>query len=572
MLRDRRRQSKAAPNAMKLAWRQSRGGLVIIGIFSIFTNLLRLVTPIYVLQILDRIPASRSVETLVMLTVITVCAIFTGFLLEIMRRRMLLHWGSWIERQFGPKLVHAGLSTEAQERDLTPSKTLRDLATVRSFVSGQALPAWLDVVWAPVFIIVAYLINPLLAAIAFGGLLCVLILGILQEVLTRSSRQVTRQALLDSKEWVATAERNSETVGPLRMAGNVTKRWSEAAFERQDEGLRSKKIMISMNAAIRLMGRLLRISILAVGLWLVIGDVLTLGGVIAAGFLGRMAFQAVQRAMLKWREWRLAHAAYIRLRTALSLVGTSEVSMLDHSMPAPLLIEDLGYRYPNQAASVLKRIGVIMEPGKVLCVIGPSASGKTTFSRLAIGMLRPRYGSIRLGQLDVWRLSQEGQGAYAGYLPQDIRLFRGTVRENIAHMATGDFSQVVEAAKLAGAHDIILKLPLGYDTEISEDEPLLSAGQRKAVALARTFYGWPQLIVMDEPEPHLDRSARRVLTRALKTCASQGSIVIVTSQSRSLTKVADKVILLGGDKIEIIESRDEIDALRSTQRRTRRSA
>jgi PrtD family type I secretion system ABC transporter len=570
LLRASRKQSKPDSGIVKTAWKRSRPGLCLIAVFSTFINLCRLATPIFVLQILDRIPASRSIETIVMLSVITLCAITAGILLEVMRRRMFLHWGSWIERQFGPVLIQSGLADDVYGDAMTPSDTVRDLSTIRSFVSGHGLLAWIDVVWAPAFVLVAYLISPLLAGIVVIGILCVLLLGMFGDILTRSSRETAQRASSDSKEWVIAAEHGGETIGPLRMAGNVTQRWSEATFERLDETLRSRQITINVNAAIRFCGRCLRVVLLGVGLWLFIVDDMTLGGVIAAGFLGRMAFQAVRDAMMRWRDLAVAKRAYKRVSGALQTIGNSDVSMLDHTLTAPLAIQDLSYRYPGQSASVLKRINMTLKPGTTLCVVGPSASGKTTFSRLAIGRLRPRQGSIRIGDVDISRLRQDGQHHYVGYLPQDISLFRGTVRENIAHMTKGDFSQVVEAAQLAGAHDPILTLPQGYDTDLVEGQALLSAGQRKAIALARAFYGWPQLIVMDEPEPHLDRNARRTLVRALKTCAEQGSIIVVTSQSKSLTRIADKVLLLEDGKLRLIEAREEIDALRRS--RTRRSA
>lgn len=559
---------------MRNAWRRSYAGLAVIFLFSIFVNLLKLATPLYVLQILDRIPASRSMETLVMLTVIAVAAVLTGVILEVIRRRMFMHWGAWIERHFGPNLVHAGLSTQTVAGAMAPSKALRDLSTVRQFVSGSGLLAWLDVIWAPLFVTVVYLIDPLLAWIVLAGVVLVLALGLLQELMTRSAREAARRAMVDGREWVAAAERNSETIGPLSMAGSLVERWSEAASERLDEGLRSRKLTITMSAAMHFLGRCLRIALLAIGIWLVIENGLTLGAVVAAGVLGRMAFRSVEKAMLKWRELVVAKGAYSRLRTALGAETALQTSMIDNQLPAPLIIQDVGHRYTNQSASVIKRISTTLMPGEVLCVIGPSASGKTTFSRLVSGLLAPKSGSIRLGDVDTARLPEDGEVSHIGYLPQDVRLFRGTVRENIARMSQGDFNLVVEAAKLTGVHDIILNLPEGYDTEIAEDEPLLSAGQRKGIALTRALYGWPQLIVMDEPEPHIDRGARRAMIRALKSCTAQGSIIVVTSQSKAMSKIADKVLLLGGTRIELLDDKDAITALtRSrTRPRTQRSS
>lgn len=566
MNRSSRSRNNGHDREMKSAWRQSFSGLFIALMFSVVVNLLKLATPLYVLQILDRIPSSRSVETLFMLTAIALAAIVTGCVLEVVRRRMFMHWGAWIEHHFGPKLVHVGFSSQTTANAMAPSKALRDLATIRQFVSGSGLLAWLDVIWAPFFVAIVFLIDSLLATIAFAAMALALALGIAQEFMTRTARERARRAQVDGREWVANAERNSETIGPLSMAGNLAERWSDAATVRLDEGLRSRKVTVTITAAMRFLGRCLRIALLAVGIYLVIEGELTLGTVVAAGVLGRTAYRAVERAMLKWRELVVAKRAYERVNEALCTETRPAPSMIERQLPAPLVIRDLGHRYASQPASVIKRISTTLMPGEVLAVIGPSASGKTTLSRLVSGLMKPRAGSIRLGDVDTARLPEDGYARYVGYLPQDVRLFSGTVRENIARMRQGEFSLVVEAAQLSGVHDIILGLPEGYDTDITDDEPLLSAGQRKGLALARALYGWPQLIVMDEPEPHIDRMARRAMTRALKTCTAQGSIVVVTSQSRTISKIANKVLLLGS-KVELLDDKDIIASL--TRRRSR---
>ncbi len=552
--------SSKQEDVLRTAWRKSYAGLAAIGVFSIFINILKLATPLYVLQLLDRIVASRSHETLVMLTMMVLVAIVSSILLEVIRRRMFIHWGTWIERSFGPQLFAVGLQKDLGQVP-SSSSMLRDISTIRSFVSGTGLIAWLDIIWAPLFVGCVFLISPPLAYIVLTAVLITLTLGTVNELTTRNSRDITYKARKDDREWISSAERNRETVGSLNMAANLAKRWSRSAFARLDEGMRSQILNIYFAAAMRFVRQCLRILVLGFGLWLVINQELTLGAVIAASVVGRIAYSLVENAMLKWREMMTAKRAYGRIKTFLGKDNSYQVSMSQTNVPVPLFIEQVSYRYPNQAASVFRGITVTVNPGEVLCVIGQSAMGKTTFSRLVTGLISPRSGKIRLGDVDVSRLPQQSTRRDIGYLPQDITLFQGTVRENIARMAEGHINRVIRAAKRAGVHETILKLPEAYDTEIVENEPLLSAGQRKSIAIARAYYASPALIVMDEPTPHLDEPARLALFATIARWKRKGIIVVLTTQSNELSRFADKVILLKSSKLDILQTPEDVAAL-----------
>jgi PrtD family type I secretion system ABC transporter len=529
-----------------------------VGFFSVFINILRLATPLYILQILDRVVASRSIETLFMLSVITLIAIVCGVLLEVVRRRMLIHWGSWIERSFAPALFAASLK-KGNKQDSASSKILRDVGTVRSFVSGRGLITWLDIIWAPIFIGCIFLIAPALAYIILVGSLVALMLGTGNELITRDSRKAALKAGRDDRDLIASAERNRETIGSLDMARSFIRNWSRSAFARLDENSRTRSINVYFAAALRLVGRFVRIGIFGTGIWLVIDQVLTLGSVIAASILGRTAYSLVQNAMLRWREMVVAKRAYQHMKISLSRDSATLVSRPSISEPQPLVMEKVGYRYPNQPKSVMQNIQLTVQPGEFLCVVGPSASGKTTFSRLVSGLIAPRSGKIRLGDIDVYRLQQDSTHRDIGYLPQEISLFQGTVRENIASMDDGDIKLVMEAAKLAGIHKVILNLPAGYDTEIVDKEPLLSAGQRKCIAVARAFYGTPPLIIMDEPIPHLDYPSRKKLMTSLMQLKSKGSIIMLTTQRKLLAKNADMVMSFSPNKGFTLKSRKQGD-------------
>jgi PrtD family type I secretion system ABC transporter len=561
-------------DSLRNALKKSYSGLSSIAVFSIFINMLKLAIPIYILQILDRVISSRSIETLLMLSTITIVAILVAAALEIIRQRMFVHWGNWIELKFGPRLFASGLN-DGNLYSSSTSRMLRDVSTIRNFVSGPGLIAWIDVVWTPVFIAIIFLISPILGNILLVCCLVAFVLGIINERTTRDAREATYDARKDNRDWVSSAERNQESIGSLMLVNNLTDKWSRTSRTRLNEAEITRTVSIYFSESTRLVGSLLRISIIGVGIWLVIEESLTLGAVIAAGVLSRTAYSQLRQAMLKWQEMQTAKKAYYRIKNALPKEATTQVSIPKSSAETSLVLENVSFRYPNQANSIFRRINLLVNPGEVLCIVGLSATGKTTIARLVSGLLEPRSGHIRLGEIDVHRLQQKSTYSEIGFLPQSHTLFQGTVRENIARMAHGNIDEVIKVAKFLGIHEAILKLPHGYDTEISEHEPLLSSGQRKCIALARTLYGSPKMVVMDEPAPHLDRVTKSALKNALLKLKSEGVVVIITTQSRWLTRYADKILLLHEKSYELFKTGEQIDKFRqrygtSYRRRNRR--
>jgi ABC-type protease/lipase transport system fused ATPase/permease subunit len=342
------------------------------------------------------------------------------------------------------------------------------------------------------------------------------------------------------------------------MSSNFAERWSSTAFTKLDESMRGITLHLYFSSAMSILARFLRVAVLGVGVWLVINQAITLGAVIAANVLGRISYSLVQNAMLRWREVVTAKRAYLRIKSSLTNRTLSTISLPDDMRRVSLTISNLRYRYPGNTSSIFRNLNLVLNPGELLFVVGSSASGKTTFARLVTGLLTPRDGNVRLGEVDLFRLQQRTQTHEVGKLPQDVILFHGTVRENIARMSEGQMDMVIQAAKFAGVHEAIIDLPAGYDTVIQENEPLLSFGQRKGVALARAFYGQPQLIVLDEPIPHLDHQARSDLLKGMRRMNQVGSIIVLTTQSISLCKYADKVLVLDGIRHRVLQSPDEI--------------
>ena len=300
---------------LRTAWSQSLPGLVVIVLLSFFINVMKLAIPIYMFQLLDRVIASRSVETLLMLTVMTVCAVIAAAVAEIVRRWMLMRWGGWIERKFGRRLLLMSLQNETRRR---PSASLRDLGTLRQFVSGSAATAWLDVVWTPAFFLVVYLIHPLIALILAAGVLVMAALGTLSDLVTRSARSAATKATEDRGDWLATAERRSETIGSLKIAGNLADRWDRSSSERITENLSTRWYSLTSAETLRFVENLIRIGSYGVGVWLVLKGELSVGGGIAAGLLARMASGTARHAMASWQKLASARSAYLRISMQLA--------------------------------------------------------------------------------------------------------------------------------------------------------------------------------------------------------------------------------------------------------------
>lgn len=527
------------------AWRQSRPGLAAILLFSAFVNLLRLTVPLYTLQILDRIPASRSVQTLVLLTAMALVAAGLGIALEGARRRMLSQWGAWIERDFSTRLIEAGSRDPSITRSALVARQASDLAAIRRFVTGGAA-AWLDVMWAPLFLLIVYLVHPAMGGILAVALVVLVALGVAQERASRSPRKYSTLAIRNAREIARWARRNSVTVDALGIGRALTARWLGQKSENIEHRNTVDSRATLFSSLIRGLYRVTHILGLGLGIWLVLQNVLTLGGMIAGNILLRFGFRLVAKPVRSWQSLVEAARAYRRIDS--NLAGTVADTSFDAvtCVGADLIVENLACHCPNQSEPKFRNLDFAVSPGEMLCIVGPSAAGKTTLMHLLAGLVTPRKGQVRLGDMNVARLSDADRASIVGYLPQSTELFRASIRANIAGMSTGDLAAVVAAAKLANVHEAILRLPKGYDTIVDEGTPQLSGGQMKLVALARAYYGDPRLLLLDEPGSNLDRESRKVLATTLQGFRQRGAIVVVTTQDSRLGKISGKILMLGG--------------------------
>lgn len=549
----RMRRKPGTGTVIGAAWSASRPGLFAAFAFTTVFNILKFALPLYLLQVLDRVPASRSIETLVMLTIAVLIAVFCGLLLDIIRRRMFIRWGNWIEALLAPRILHQGLAeARSERREDDTARGLEDVSKLRTFVA-DTLASWMDVVFAPFFFVAVFMIHPTMGWVAVGALVPLFLLSVMADAMTRDPRRAVGDAGREAGSILNIAETNKESVGGLSMADTLAQRWRAVSESRVGERNAAQGRQVTFRAIQRTLSQLLRIAMIAVGVWLYVQGSLTLGGIFAARILAGFGFTLAEKAFGRWRNLREAVAAYRSVRKRLTITQTSSVSVFPDLDGDDIILDNVTFRYPNERRDLYRRLSLRLGPGQMLLVSGSAGMGKSTLSRLLVGTLKPRDGQVRIGDMEICRLPSDVRSRLISYLPQHTEIFDGTVRENIARMQNGDLLEVMAAARLVGIHDLIIQLPEGYDTVIGPSYSGLSGSQRKRIAIARAFYGRPRMIVMDEPTANLDRMSRRMLDSALAQRKAAGTSLVVTQSihSERAASMADITLFLSEGKHEV---------------------
>lgn len=528
-------------NVALLAYRRYFG---YIALFSGVSNLLMLVPPLYMMQVYDRVLTSRNDMTLFMLTLIALGFYLLGSLLEWVRGQVMIRMSCGMDERLGRRLFEAAFTRNLQQQDANPAQVLNDLATLRQFMTGQGLIALLDAPWLPLFVGVAFLFHPWFGLLATGGAVLLFGLGIWNELATRAGMAEANQLSLASARYLNGTLQNAEVIRALGMLPALRERW---------HGLQQR--MIAAQAAssdrggrINAMTRFVRIALqslsLGLGALLVLDDQISAGMMIATSILLGRALAPVELAIGSWRQLGNARTSYQRLNTLLADFPPPPARL---PLPPPrgqLSVEQLAVLPPGAPKTVLNGIHFRLEPGQALAIIGPSASGKSSLARALVGIWPAARGAVRLdgAELDQW--SSEALGPHIGYLPQNIELFDGTIAENIARFGEADPQRVIEAAQMAGIHEMILRFPKGYDSPVGPGGVNLSGGQKQRIGLARALYGEPKLVVLDEPNAHLDDSGEAALLQAVQRLKAAGSTVVMVSHRQSVLAVVDRLLVL----------------------------
>lgn len=540
-----------------------RKGLVAIGAFSLGVNLLMLTAPLFMLQLFDRVLTSRSTDTLVVLVLIAGVALIVMTILDILRGMMLVRLGAWLEWRLAGDVLNADIITNLRDSAQRSDQGLRDLSTIRGAISGPALYPVLDAPWTPIFLGVMFLLHPTLGWISTAGAVILLALAVLNERWSRTGLPKSSEAFITAQNRADDAVRNADAIEAMGMMPNFMASWypsfTHALAGQQHTGQGG----IAITAASKLVRLFLQIGLLSAGAWLVLQNELGPGAMIAGSILMSRALAPVEQALGSWKTVVAARGAYERLKLQLQAIPADRDAMPIPNPTGAVTVEGIRYRYPETEKSALANINFELVTGETLGIMGPTASGKSTLSRLLVGNLQPDAGHVRLSGMDVTEWPSNDRGQYVGYLPQTVQLFAGTVHHNIARLAKGDPADVVAAAELAGVHDMILRLPNGYDTEIGSGGARLSGGQRQRIALARAVYGDPKVIILDEPNASLDGEGETALVDAIARLKEAGKTVIVIAQRWGILRDVDKILVLNNGAIDTIGRREEVfDKLR----------
>jgi ATP-binding cassette subfamily C protein/ATP-binding cassette subfamily C protein EexD len=544
-------------NLLQQAVRACRAQFAVVGVFSMFVNLLMLTTSIYMMQVFDRVLATRSTDTLLFLTLIAIGATLLMALLEFARGQVLARCAAWIEQTVAPEAFSRAIEAQLRNRPYR-MEAMRDLAVCRGFLQSPGMTALYDVPWVPIYLGFIFLLHPALGWIATGGAVLLFLLTLANEWTTSSLLKKANVAAMANQRRSESVVRNAEVIDSMGMLPNVLRRWQDGVtrmLPAQQSAADRAGVIMGLTKFFRLT---VQIAVLGVGALLVLENLMTAGAMIAGSIIMGRALAPVEQMIGAWKQLVSARQSYRRLSAHLTVPRIRPGGM---PLPEPtgrLSLERVTYAFPGTNVPIIKGVGFALDPGESCAIIGPSAAGKTTLIRLVIGVLEPNAGTVRLDGANVFQWLREDFGRHVGYLPQDVELFDGTVVENIARMGTPDPESVFAAAKLAGCHEMILKLPKGYETEIGESGTFVSGGQRQMIGLARALYGQPKLIVLDEPNSNLDGDGEQALLRALEQVKAVGTTVVLVSHRPALVQGVDKVVVLRDGMVEMFGPRQEV--------------
>jgi PrtD family type I secretion system ABC transporter len=537
----------------------ARSALIPAGIFSLFINMLALVSPLYMLQVYDRVLSSRNLMTLLFLTIIAVFLYLVYGSLEGLRSRVLVRGGARFENVLRTPLFETTFAAMLGRKSGTvEAQPFRDADMVREFVTGSAMLAFFDLPWVPLFIAASFLLHPIFGWLAIGSGILTLIFTIINEYSTTKLLHRATQASISAHADVSATLRNSEVMRAMGMTPGLKDRWAE----RRDEQIVWQAVASdrgsALMAGLKSFRQIVQVLILGVGGYLVLEGELSAGGIVAASIIVGRALAPIELAVSQWKVFQGARGAWGRLQDLFRQIPQNQLRM---PLPAPkgdIRVEQIVAAAPGERTPILRGVSFQIEKGDALAVIGPSAAGKSSLIRVLLGVWPAHAGTVRFDGFEVNHWNPNDLGPHIGYLPQDVELFAGTVAQNIARFREAEHGDVISAAELAGVHEMVQHMPNGYDTQIGEGGHALSGGQRQRVGLARALFGKPAIVVLDEPNANLDSTGESALVAAIRYLKQAGSTVIFVTHKTNMLTLADKVLLMEQGAVRLYGERDEV--------------
>jgi ATP-binding cassette subfamily C protein len=534
------------------------GGVAFAAFVGLFVNILYLVQPLYSIQVYDRVMGSRSLDTLTMLSILAGFSLIFLAILDYVRARVFMIIGERLARRLSAATLEAAVGESLRSQSAQAANAMRDLQELRQFVSGGPVSLPIDAAFTPIFLFALIMLHPAYAVVAVVGVAVMLGMGLAMELIVRRPAAAANDAALKSHAEVGAAIRNAELIEAMGMRAAIVRRWQmgqNRALALIGIGNQGSKAITAASRSLRMS---LQVAMLATGATLVVDHAATPGSMIAAAIItGRLLFP-FEQMIEGWRQWSQALTAVRRLRTLLADGTAGRSSAPLTAEQGRLSVDGVTFVPAGSDRPVLRNVRFALDAGDVLGIVGPSGAGKSTLARLMVGVWRPTAGGIYLDGHDVYAWERQSFGRQVGYLPQNAMLLDGTIRENIARFEDADPVEVVAAARRADVHDIIGRLPQGYETRVGESGFALSGGQRQRIALARALFGHPKLLILDEPNSNVDSAGEQALMNAIREAKKMGTTVVLVAHRLAVMGVADKLLMLRDGVVERFGTRSEV--------------